>query len=127
MPVEGGVIRVEHDMQLSMVGAKVCNCLTNVSYTLRCFRDLIRLQQSSDDVCSRGELSVLHARIRFLDFELHLSYRLPKGLWQARTDEERASVAETKKLIQDAFRAITGLLLDMPKVNQYKQRQYKRW
>ena len=32
-------------------------------------------------------------------------------------DEERASVAETKKMIQDAFRATTSLLSDMPKVN----------
>ena len=115
VPVEGGVISVQHDMQLSMVDAKVCNSLTNFSYALRCYicsatssdfnsLPMMYAKEVNLDTFEFG-LSVLHARIRFLDFVLHLSYKLPTSVWQARTDEERAGVAETKKMIQDASRA----------------------
>ena len=60
-------------------------------------------------------LSVLHARIGLLEFILHLSYKLPMASPQARSDAEKASVEQTKELIQDSFRTLTGLRLDMPR------------
>ena len=46
---------------------------------------------------------------------LHLSYKLPIGSWQARTEHQQKKVKQTKQLIQDVFRVSSGLLLDMPK------------
>lgn len=60
-------------------------------------------------------ISVLHGWIRFLECLLHLAYKLPIKKWQARGDNEKKVVAETKKSIQKQFREKMGLIVDVPK------------
>lgn len=60
-------------------------------------------------------LSILHARIRLFEHLLHLSYKLPIKKWQARTDEDRMTVRDTKLRIQQLFKEEMGLLVDIPK------------
>jgi len=59
-------------------------------------------------------MSTLHARIRFMEFVLHLSYNLPFKAW--RTSNLTAEIKqETKKYIQDQFKRRLGLLVDIVK------------
>lgn len=60
-------------------------------------------------------MSTLHARIRFFESLLHLSYKIPIRKWQARTQEHKNIVADRKKKIQEAFKEEMGLLVDIPK------------
>ena len=120
-----GIFMVKHTMELTMVDVKVC--LTNITYTQRCyicsatstdFNNLSKMYEQEADInVFEFGLSVLHARIRFLDFVLHLSCKLPIGRYRMETEEDRTKMAETKRLIQDAFRETLGLLVDTPKSN----------
>jgi len=61
-------------------------------------------------------ISVLHGWIRFFECLLHLAYKLPIKKWQARSEEDKNIVQQTKKKIQDLFRSETGLIIDVPKI-----------
>lgn len=60
-------------------------------------------------------LSPLHCWIRFFMYLIHVSYRLGIKKWQARTPEDKQSVAQRKKYIQDQFRMKLGLIIDKPR------------
>lgn len=114
---------VKHTMMLTMVDAKVCNAATGTASTMRCyicgatskkFNDLTIKCDIDTDALSFG-LSVLHARIRFLESILHLSYKLPVQKWQLRSENDKAIVKQRKAEIQEKFRHETGLIVDVPK------------
>ena len=46
---------------------------------------------------------------------LHISYKLEILKWQARGEEDKASVANRKKKIQNDLRDQLGLVVDVPK------------
>ena len=62
-------------------------------------------------------LSILHARIRFFENILQLSYRLTIKKWQKRTKADKEAVELRKKEIQKRFKSEIGLLVDFPKAN----------
>ena len=106
-----------------MVDAKVCNAATNTTSTMRCyicgqtsksFNDLNKRNVVNTDSLKFG-LSILHARIRFFESLLNLSYKIPIQKWQARTQVDKRILADTKKKIQDSFKDEMVLLVDIPK------------
>lgn len=117
-------IHVKHTLALTMVDGKVCNAATDTSSTMRCyickqtsksFNDLIEVDDSDIDPNSlRFGLSILHARIRFFESILHISYKLPFKKWRLNKDE-RKMADERKKHIQEEFKNQMGLLVDIPK------------
>ncbi|KAL4721448.1 hypothetical protein ACJJTC_007165 [Scirpophaga incertulas] len=118
-----GICKIKHNMMLTMVDGKVCNAATDTASTMRCyickqtskdFNKLIDTDEINVDALKFG-LSVLHARIRFFEFLLHLAYKLPLKKWQARTAEDKIIIKERKTSIQNAFKEEMGLLVDIPK------------
>lgn len=61
-------------------------------------------------------LSILHARIRFLESLLHMEYEISIWKWQVRSATNKKTVQETKEKIQTEFRQNMRLLLDVPKL-----------
>jgi hypothetical protein len=109
-------------MALTMVDGKVCNAATGTSSTMRCYicketsKNFNKLQHKKEDnpkVLKFG-LSTLHARIRLFESLLHLSYKLQIKKWQIRSEEDKQTLSETKKKIQEAFKKEMGLLVDLP-------------
>lgn len=119
----GGILQIKHTLALTMIDAKVCNAATNTASTMRCYicgktsKDFNNpnIETIENPDALKFGLSVLHARIRFFESLLHLSYKLPIKKWQARTLEDKKIVAETKQKIQNAFKEEMGLLVDIPK------------
>lgn len=62
----------------------------------------------------RFGLSILHARIRFFESILHISYKLPFKKWRLNAEEKKIS-EDRKRQIQEAFKNEMGLLVDVPK------------
>lgn len=107
-----------------MIDAKVCNAAANTASTMKCyicgqtskeFNKLNKKSPENPDALKFG-LSILHARIRLFESLLHLSYKIPLKKWQARSQEHKKIVAETKQKIQNNFKEEMGLLVDIPKV-----------
>lgn len=119
-------ISVKHKIVFTMVDAKVCNAATHTKSTMKCyicgatsaqFNDLTKERPCNTENMRFG-LSLLHARIRFLESILHVAYKLPVRKWNARlSTEEKDLVANKKKEIQTKFRDQLGLLVDIPKAN----------
>lgn len=106
-----------------MINAKVCNAATNTASTMNCyiygktskeFNKLNKKSPENPDALKFG-LSTLHDRIRLFESLLHLSYKIPLKKWQARTQEHKRIVAETKRKIQNDFKEEMGFLVDIPK------------
>lgn len=121
---QGGIpLSIKHVMTLTMVDAKVCNAATSTSSTMRCyicgatskqFNDLNTRNTVDTDALEFG-LSVLHARIRFLESILHLAYKIPVKKWQLRSASDKEIVKQKKKEIQKKFKEQLGLIIDVPK------------
>ncbi|XP_049312286.1 uncharacterized protein LOC125778464 [Bactrocera dorsalis] len=62
-------------------------------------------------------VSPLHAWIRFLEFVLHLSYRIGIKKWQVRNPEDKNTIKQRKQEIQKNFWEKMGLHIDKPKSN----------
>lgn len=118
-----GVLYITHQLLPTMVDGKVCNAATNTSSTMRCYicglasKDFNNLNKEIkvDPESLKFGLSILHARIRFFESLLHLSYKLTIKKWQVRPAEDKVIVKERKEKIQKAFREEMGLLVDIPK------------
>lgn len=117
-----GNLLVQHTMLFTMIDAKVCNAATQTTSTMRCyicgatskeFNNLSIKKEVRSDTLKFG-LSILHARIRFFENLLHLSYKLPLKKWQVRLPKEKEIVKERKKSIQQ-FKNEMGLIVDVPK------------
>lgn len=123
VPSASGMLYISHKLLLTMVDGKVCNAATNTTSTMRCyicgltsknFNNLVKGVEVDPESLKFG-LSILHARIRFFETLLHVSYKLPLKKWQIRTSEEKKIIKERKERIQKAFREEMGLLVDIPK------------
>lgn len=108
-----------------MVDGKVCNAATNTSSTLRCyicnktskdFNDLSTTNAENPETFKFG-LSILHARIRFFEFLLHLSYKLRAEVHKSRVSDksDKEKIKCVKEHIQKEFREKLALLVDIPK------------
>lgn len=123
VPVLTNIFHIRHIMVPTMVDAKVCNAATDTSSTMRCyicgdtsknFNNLTHNKEVNPEALKFG-LSILHARIRFFEFLLHLAYKLPIKKWQVRDEEDKKIVSETKDKNKKSFWEEKGLLVDMPK------------
>lgn len=122
----GDNLFVKHKILFTMVDGKVCNAATNTKSTMRCyicdatateFNNLSRRKPTKKKHLRFG-LSLLHARIRFFESILHVAYRLPVKKWNVRLSvEEKQTVEDRKKEIQNQFKEKLGLLVDIPKAN----------
>ena len=111
-----------------MIDGKVCNTITSTSFAQRFFFgqatskqfnniDAIFLQREVNENNLCFGLSTLHARIRFFECCLHLSYKLAVNNWQTRSEEEMKMIENRKKIIQKEFHLLQlGLIVDQPKV-----------
>lgn len=118
-----GEVSVKHTMLLTMVDGKVCNAATQTTSTMRCYickatsKDFNKLIEPKEvDVNNlKFGLSTLHARIRFFESLLHLSYKIPIQKWQVRLETEKDVIKNRKREIQEKFKVELGLIVDVPK------------
>jgi len=120
----GHMIRINHILHSTMIDGKIATIITNTTSSSNCticgakpseMNQLAKLQQKpcNSEGLKLG-MSTLHARIRFMEFVLYLSYNLPFKAW--RTSNLTAEIKqETKKYIQDQFKRRLGLLVDIVK------------
>lgn len=99
-----------------MIDTKVCNAATNTTFTMKCyicgatskdFNNLTR-DKEADPSTFQFDLSILHARIKFFESLLHLSYKLEVKKWQLRNEENKNAVKRRKATIQEDFKNILG-------------------
>lgn len=121
--VHGKEIEVIHKLYLTMVDGKVTQYLTDTKSSSAC----IICQKNPKDFRNTEEepnivenyqygLSPLHARIRFMEFILHLSYDLSFTNEGIRNNpENKQKRQEEKSRIQREFRSRLGLIIDTPK------------
>lgn len=119
-------IYISHELLPTMVDGKVCNAATETTSTMRCyicnktsksFNNLNEVGEENTEVFKFG-LSILHARIRFFEFLLHLSYKIKAKVHRGRVTlkSEKKLIEQAKADIQSEFREKMGLLVDIPKV-----------
>lgn len=110
-------------MALTMIDTKVCNAATNTTSTMKCyicgatskdFNNLTREKEADPSTFQFG-LLILHARIKFFESLLHLSYKLEVKKWQFRNEEDKNAVKRRKATIQEDFKNILSLIVDIPK------------
>lgn len=120
----GNAIQIMHVLFPTMVDGKVCNAATHTTSTLRCyicgktqksFNDLTSSEIENPDTFKFG-ISLLHARIRFFEFLLHLSYKIKANVQKGRLSHtDKPAIQSAKENIQKSFKEKTGLLVDFPK------------
>jgi hypothetical protein len=84
-----------------MIDGKVRNAITDTKSALKCYickltskdfnnLDLVRTTPYNAEVLTFG-IASLHAWIRFMEWMLHLAYKVDEGSrkWQARSDEDK--------------------------------------
>lgn len=107
-----------------MIDGKICNFLTNTSYTQKCFicgatpKNMNNLEEILKMPLNTSHLqfgiSPLHCYIRCLECLLHVAYKLDTKRWPAKGQDK--SIEKSRKLlIQKKFREEMGLLVDIPK------------
>ncbi|KAL4721260.1 hypothetical protein ACJJTC_000227 [Scirpophaga incertulas] len=83
---------VHHKLLFTMIDGKVCNSATNTGSTMRCyickatskdFNKLEMFKETAEIQHLEFGLSILHARIRFFETLLHISYKIPIKKWQS--------------------------------------------
>lgn len=114
-----------HLLVFSMVDGKICNTLSQYDSTQKCYicgktpkemnAEETNITRTADEDMYSFGISPLHSWIRTFECLLHVSYKLDIKKWQARTKEEKDSVASRKRHIQSRFKNEMGLLVDMPK------------
>lgn len=116
-------INIQHSLQMTMVDGKVCTALSNSS-SAKCYicgatpKDMNKidecLQKTVDETRYEFGLSPLHAWIRFFEYFIHVSYKLPIKKGRVQSDDDKRQVADRKLYIQNEFRSKLGLIVDKP-------------
>lgn len=123
--VDGFEVIVSYVFFLTMVDGKVVNVLTNTKSSQSCnicratptmmnHLDIIE-KQNCDVTNFQFGISVLHARLRFLDYFLHLGYKMEAKCWQSRKEDQKKNIEKRKKIIQSELRRCLGIIVDKPK------------
>ena len=108
-----------------MFDGKVVNALTDTKSTQSCNVcdakpsemnnvKVIRKKKVNEYALSLG-LSTLHCWLRTFEYICHLGYKMDIKKFMKKTKEEKNSVADRKKHIQDQFRKKLSLIVDVPK------------
>lgn len=122
--MHGRSFKVRHILYFTMIDGKVAQAVTNTTSASNCvvcgakpseMNIITKLQNRplNEEAIKMG-MSVLHARIRFMEYILHLSYKLGFKLWRT-SKENRPIKEETKKRIQNQFREKLGIQVDIVK------------
>jgi len=119
----GKEITVNHTLYLTMLDGKAVQHVTETKSSSTCIicqknpKDFENVEESNDVVENyQYGLSPLHARIRFMEYILHLSYDLSFAGKSVRNNAENKQKREDEKLrIQTEFKNELGLIVDKPK------------
>lgn len=111
------------DLLLTMTDGKVCNALTVIRSTQKCYicgATPSTMNEESRNFPGNEErfgfgLSTLHAWIRTFECMLHISYRLDLTKWQVKGENDKAIVKQRSNVIQKEFKSRMGLIVDKPK------------
>lgn len=120
-----GDIEINHKLVLTMVDGKVCNAISQTASAMRCYicgaspiqmnnLNLLQSKVSNQEFYEFG-LSPLHAKIKFFECLLHISYNLDFKKWFASTPEFKRLQTERKRIIHKKFRIALGLVVDRVK------------
>lgn len=127
--INGQVIKVSFCGQFTMIDGKVANAITDTTSTWKCNicgKISSQFHEDSDSTCVNENalkfgISPLHARIRFMEYCLHLAYDLKYRIipGQEKTPVKNNAELynmrkEEKKRIQDEFKMQLGLIVDRP-------------
>lgn len=118
-------INIEHKLFFTMIDGKTFNVLADNSSSMRCYicnakpveMNNLNLRHSkvvNDEFYSFG-LSSLHAWIRCFECLLHISYNMSFKKWSARSQSEKDMRENKKREVQNKFRTILGLNVDVVK------------
>lgn len=124
--VQGREISINYTLLCTMIDGKTRQALTETESSQRCcvcgalpseVNDLAIVRRKRINLSAyQYGLSTLHGWIRFLEWVLHLAYKLRvKKHYKKLTDHENQLIAEDKKRIQDACREELGILVDCVK------------
>jgi hypothetical protein len=117
-------LRVKYDLKCTMIDGKAANAICGNKSSLTCnickarpteMNLILSLNFLIDDNSLDLGISSLHMWIRGFEFILHLSYRLEFKTWQIRYPHHKILAKNRKKRIQQDFRRLLGLLVDIPK------------
>ena len=121
--VRGKSFSVKFEMILSMIDGKILQTLNETPHMGTCsicgakpseMNDLTRVRNRVPRA-EHMSMSPLHARIKFMECILKISYKLPTIDQGYAKDVERTIEEARKKQIQEKFRSILGLRVDMVK------------
>lgn len=124
--IGGKCFHVRHQLFLTMIDGKTCLYLTDTDSSMTCIickatpNDMNDIEKLSEKLVNESfyefGLSPLHAKIRFMEFVLHLAYNMRFEKWTAakKTGDDKLK-AKTKDDIQEDFRKEMGLLVDIVK------------
>lgn len=126
IPTEYENIIVNYEMLFTMIAGKICTTLSDVTSSFSsCYLcgakpsemnniDKVIMRDINEKTINFG-VSSLHARIRCMEFLLHISYNLSFKKWSVRDPDLKKQQNETQKRIQQEFRKDLGLLVDIVK------------
>ncbi|CAB3247062.1 unnamed protein product [Arctia plantaginis] len=114
-----------------MVDGKISSTLSQYDSTQKCYicgktpkkMNTDTTHAANEDMYSFG-ISPLHSWIRAYECLLHIAYKRDIKTWQARTKEDKESVASRKKHIQERFFAemVSAPLLSSKSIVQNRKR-----
>lgn len=118
-------IIVHHEMLFTMTDGKVCTVLFNIASCALCYLcgekpseindiDKVVIRNVNKDTYNFS-ISSLHARIRCMEFLLHVSYNLSFKQWNTRDANTKQQHDEAKKRIQEQFKKDLALHVDVMK------------
>lgn len=122
------VIKVTFQQQLTMIDGKIANAITDTTSTWKCNicgKNSSQFRESCETIVNENALkfgiSPLHARIRFLEFCLHLAYDIKyrnihgQDYIPVKNNADLHKLRkEEKKRIQIEFKEQLGLIIDKP-------------
>lgn len=118
-------VTVKYEMLFTMIDGKVCTAISNEKSCATCplcgakpteMNDIDKVLNKDvrENVYNFG-ISNLHAKIRCMEFLLHVSYNLTFKKWSVRNPVFKEQRESTKRKIQEEFKRKLGLLVDIVK------------
>lgn len=116
----GGVIKVQHSLEFTMIDGKVAQIATDTTSAANCnicaakpseMNNLDKLKKINPKALKLG-MSPLHARIKFMEYILHLSYGNPIKKWRV----SKATKAILKDTVKEVQLEISKLGIKVDKV-----------
>lgn len=127
--IDGKVITVNFKLLFTMIDGKVRNTITITKSNMRYYlcgatsKQFNNLDEVSllpvNEKNLRYGLASLHAWIHFMEYFLHLGYKLGTKKWQSRSIEDKENVKMQKETIQKGFKLRLELIVDAPKVGGF--------